>query len=288
MANEIDFRRIPLIGDDLYQVGQVYSIVAQTCTPKPWITVNAFFAYAPKLAWSLVKPEVEDQLTNRFGRRHKKVRRRKFYINFLDSIDFSPKNFATKAIFGGFAVTERLGYYVLVVDATTDFLVNWTSMAYTFSGCPSGNAEWGWCQGGETFLDRAAGTVTVNAIAQQWDDFGAAFASATQVAINSIGPKSFMAKWRGYVKLWNGISGQITKVELIISSFGLPTRVIEMNQDTGAFDHGSWSIDDYNQFFDSPVQTYQVRITYTGGDLIQTNFEMSAVGAEAVGLSPDP
>lgn len=131
-----DVRRIPIIGNDIYQVGQVIDLVDGTCQPDPYISVYAFFANVPRLVWSLVKPDPVDFLTEKFGTGHKRKRKRKFRVGKVDL----PTSFTGKglgwATWRGLQLTQRIGWYFLVIDATTDFLVNWTSMAYLYSGCP--------------------------------------------------------------------------------------------------------------------------------------------------------
>lgn len=131
----IDVRRIPIIGNDIYQAGQVIDIVSQPCTPSPSILVNAFFANIPMLLWSLVKPSPEDYLTERLGRHHKRRRKNRITIKDFDVGPPPGKRGAAWVEFSAIKFIERIGWYLLVADATTDFAINWTSMAYRYSGC---------------------------------------------------------------------------------------------------------------------------------------------------------
>lgn len=134
MALEI-VRRLPIIGNDIYQVGQVVDIVSQPCTPVPKILVYAFFANIPTLVWSLVKPTPEDYLTERLGRRHKRRRKNRFTMADFDVGPPPGKRGMAWVEFASIKFIERVGWYLLVADATTDFALNWTSMAYRYSGC---------------------------------------------------------------------------------------------------------------------------------------------------------
>lgn len=141
----IDVRRIPIIGNDMYQVGQVIDIVSSPCTPDPYIAVQAFFYNVPQLVWSLVKPDPVDFVTERFGRPHKRKRRRRMRADDVWIPDsHGSRGDLAWAAWRGIRLVEKVGWYLLVVDATTDFVVNWTSMTYRNSGCPVPSDPWGY------------------------------------------------------------------------------------------------------------------------------------------------
>lgn len=128
-------KQIPFVGDQIYQVGQVYQIISSACTPDPIISVLAAFHYLPTLAWSLYKPIPFDSFTEVMGRRHKRRRRLKFLpSDILAKPTAKPGTVAWHHFRVG-ALAERIGWYFIVLDATTDFAVNWASMAYQWSGC---------------------------------------------------------------------------------------------------------------------------------------------------------
>ena len=135
LLTNADFRRIPIVGDDIYQVGQVLDILATPCAVDPVIAVTGFFSYLPRLAWSLTKPTPFDNAVDRIGRRHKRRRYRRFDIHTIDLPDAVGKPGLQRVMFTLGTAAERIGWYWLVMDATTDFAVNWTSMAYEWSGC---------------------------------------------------------------------------------------------------------------------------------------------------------
>lgn len=128
--------RIPVIGGTIYNVGQVYDILIQPCGVDTYISVLAFFNYLPRLAWSIYKPTPLDTFTEMLGRRKKRRRGRKMRFDLLEQpIDVGKRGSVRWVTWKIFGAAERLGWYFIVLDSTVDFLVNWSSMAYTFTGC---------------------------------------------------------------------------------------------------------------------------------------------------------
>jgi len=133
--------RIPLIGGTIYNVGQVYDILVTPCGVDTYISVLAFFNYLPRLAWSIYKPTPLDSFTEMLSRRKKRRKRRRFtYTDFIDPVEVGKKGSVRWVTWKIFAASERIGWYFIVIDSTVDFLVNWSSMAYAFTGCPVGGA----------------------------------------------------------------------------------------------------------------------------------------------------
>jgi len=129
-------KQIPVIGKSIARVGQVFDVVTQSCTPDPVVYVEALFHDAPKLLWSVFKPDVNDLVVARAGIDHKKKPKRGF--NIFDQLESSikmPKGRVGTAVFHLGQAAERVGWYLLIVDATTEFAVNWTSTVYEWSGC---------------------------------------------------------------------------------------------------------------------------------------------------------
>ena len=129
-------RRIPLIGKSIARVGQVIDIVQQPCALDPVITVEALWHDVPTLLWSLFKPDVNDLVTERAGLKHKRKPKRRF--NIFDELHSSipvPKGVVSTAVFHLGSFAQRVGWYLLIADATTNFLVNWTSTVYEWHGC---------------------------------------------------------------------------------------------------------------------------------------------------------
>lgn len=137
---------VPLIGNWVANAGKVERIITQPCEIDPAIWVTAFFNETPILLWSLVKPDPVDLTARdmaRTGRKglHERSRRQRKRPLFKFAVDgILPGVVRTRvpvpqALFtlGDFA--QRVGWYIIVVDATSEFLVRWVSTAYQWQGC---------------------------------------------------------------------------------------------------------------------------------------------------------
>jgi hypothetical protein len=126
---------IPLIGDDLANIGRLVDIYSQPCNSEPIIWVKAFFQAIPTLIWSAFKPEIWDIDIPSRHRRGKKPK------NFLfRAMDMIPDSLITIPVprWTPFIINEaleRIGWYFLIADALEDFAINWTSTAYQWNGC---------------------------------------------------------------------------------------------------------------------------------------------------------
>jgi len=135
-------RNVPVIGKWIGRVNKVADIMAMPCDLDPTIVVYAFWNATPHLLWSLFKPDTNDLVTARVGLAHRRKKQKRY--NFLEDMvaEFPhPKGFGA-AIFKLGSVAERLGWYMLVADATTDFAVHWTSTAYQWAGCRTPGAPY--------------------------------------------------------------------------------------------------------------------------------------------------
>ena len=192
----INVRRVPVLGKVIYGAGQVYEIVTQPCTPNPNIVIKAFFANIPMILWSIVKPDPVDFLTERFGRGHHRRRKRRWEIDKIDIGTPSGKGGHLRwAAFAGTQLQQRIGWYFLIVDATADFVINWTSMAYRFSGCQEPDSGYGSARrtvATEYFHDNTALQVTYNT----WSMNGPFIASAADVRALLPGPRIVTATLR--------------------------------------------------------------------------------------------
>lgn len=135
-------RAIPLIGSDIAQIGQVVDIFATPCAPEPKVWVRAFWQAVPFLLISLFKPEpVEITPLRRRNRRHGKGIRITGRFQEMAEVRFSvPRGFGWVAF--THEIMERVGWWLLVLDATTDFAVYWTSTVYEYAGCTTPGAPY--------------------------------------------------------------------------------------------------------------------------------------------------
>jgi len=126
---------IPLIGDDLAKIGAIVDLYAAPCSPTAEIWVYGFFQAIPTLAASLLKPEIID--INIKHRRGKPRKGKKFKFDagffFRDAIVEIPV--PRWVVFRVYELSQRIGWYFLVADATEDFTINWMTAAYKYNGC---------------------------------------------------------------------------------------------------------------------------------------------------------
>lgn len=137
---------IPFVGTWPLKIGKIIELTATPCTPSPQIWAKAFWHDIPWLVWAVIKPDPVDLVLERFGTRHKFKRRRRFQIveKVLPQIPV-PKGAIGRAVFPVIQAQQKLGWYLLIVDATLDFAINWTSTAYQWEGCAVPDAYW--CNG---------------------------------------------------------------------------------------------------------------------------------------------
>lgn len=127
---------IPQIGPWVGRVGHVVDIWSNPCSATPEVWVYATWSNAPRLLLALFKPDRMDLVTQRWGGKHKGKPKRKFkIIEELNMKQPLPKGagWAIGQIAGDLA--QKVGWYMLVADATTDFAVHWSSTVYTLEGC---------------------------------------------------------------------------------------------------------------------------------------------------------
>lgn len=128
---------IPIIGDDLAKIGRIIAIWADPCSPKATVWAYGFFQALPTLVASLVKPELIDiNIRHRNGKPRKAIKNR-FGIDFIfrDAIIEIPV--PRWVVFRVYELSQRIGWYLLVADATEDFAINWMTLAYKNAGCQS-------------------------------------------------------------------------------------------------------------------------------------------------------
>lgn len=130
------FSKLPLIGPWYGRIGRVHRIWSMPCSPTPWIMVKAALVSTPRLAWSLVKPDFLDlkyDALTKNRRRH--GRRGKMKIHVIDQPVYAPGRGLQRFLFTAAEFAQRAGWYLTVIDATTEFVVNWSTLTYQYSGC---------------------------------------------------------------------------------------------------------------------------------------------------------
>jgi len=128
---------LPFIGDDIAKIGRIIDLYKVPCTPTGEIWVYGFFQAIPTLFISILKPELIDiNIRHRRGR-PRKGKRLKFIAAalFRDALISIPV--PRWVVFRIYEWTQRIGWYLLIADATEQFAINWMSLAYKYQGCQS-------------------------------------------------------------------------------------------------------------------------------------------------------
>lgn len=141
-------QQIPFIGHTIARIGRVSRIVAHPCDVDPIVAVEAFFYSAPIMLGSLFKPaylnDQEEHFQNTYLDRRRRHGRRQFDADkAFPGVGPGAKKFGWW-LFHLAEWGQRLGWYMLVLDSGAQLAVNWTSLAYMWSGCTdptSGNAK---------------------------------------------------------------------------------------------------------------------------------------------------
>jgi len=109
---------------------------ANACDVDVGIQVLASFDALPMLVWTVFGPDCIDYVIDDFGFGHGKKRRRGRFRGgrIINGAPF-------KKGFGWFyfklgQLGQRAGWYFILIDASADFLINASSMAFAYQGCP--------------------------------------------------------------------------------------------------------------------------------------------------------
>lgn len=152
MPNPYNEDFLPIIGPWYARVGQVISIVSMPCTPDPMIFVQAFGMTAPKLIATLLKPDPVEIISERYKAPHR--RRRKAHAKNASVILPDTDALIAKLLgidgkyrlpvwaFRIYAPLQIAGFFFLVANSTTQFLLDWVSMAYKQSSCLEITPQW--------------------------------------------------------------------------------------------------------------------------------------------------
>lgn len=131
------FRELGDIAGINYKVGAIKRMATQSCNPSASLAVLAMWSAAPTLVWSLFGPDCVDLVADRAGGGH----RRRRAINFRQAGIIPGEGQGSGfgwALFKLGSLGQRAGWYFSILDATTDFVVNWMSLAMIYDGCSGG------------------------------------------------------------------------------------------------------------------------------------------------------
>jgi len=154
------YGNLPIIGPWISKLGQIHNIYATPCTASPEIWVKAAFVSLPRLAYLLAKPFlIADQWHARTGRGH---RRAKGIVRLLaQGVPKTPLSeipgWQFFKVTGDFVL--KIEWYLMIVDRTLEFLVNTSSMVYTYAGCQLPGGRW-------AQVSRSDGTIIPTGVAK--------------------------------------------------------------------------------------------------------------------------
>lgn len=139
MPAHLPGEEIPLIGHQIARVGRVINIMAMPCDTDPVIGVYAF-AYGALIGLgTLFKPaylnDQEENFQRLPGERPGRHGRRRFHADKeFPGVGPGARKLGWWLFYLG-SWGQKLGWYFMIVDVGTALAVNWTSLAYTWSGC---------------------------------------------------------------------------------------------------------------------------------------------------------
>ena len=185
-----------------------------------------------------------------------------------------------------FDFTERIGWYFIVVDKTTDFLVNWASMAYQFSGCTVADAPYAIVSGSVPYIFFSIGSwhqVVLPVIVGQniWSAFPGV------IGANTEGPKHVA----GGVLMSEGFRNpKATLLEMRIeaTSFSGTKNYVMPIPDHDNLEDQSWDLTNVSFNTLNPPTTYKLFLRATFGWVTVQGGVLSAQGTLDKGLLPDP
>lgn len=288
MSEWIDPRRIPIIGHDIYQAGQVYRIWSQPCGIDPWIAVQASFTYTPMLLWSLFKPDWGDLTFTRGGRPHHRKGFRRFRLDGAMLAPAPTKPGVTMALFSGYQILQRIGWYMIVVDAATDFAVNWSSMAYQWSGCRVAGLASAQGRGGPVDYGGVEGEFTATYNAPETEHVYPGEASGGIVYIPTKGPKTCAATITCEVKPWSGSDPELLGVDLVRNTTGQDPVRIPMSGSGDPKGVSTWTGADTLAGGEEEGTNWRMIMRCRDPWLTVLDGKITADGAPATGLEHDP
>jgi hypothetical protein len=146
----------PLIGKSLAKFGKVGQLLATPCSPSPELWVYASWVGLAHAIWSIGKPSalsphgspVSESVFGSHGRKTPAKgngMRYRWNGELIPGPAFQwPQGEGWAKWEMPFAKLRQAGFYLLIFDAAAEGLLNWTSTAYKWAGCPVPGYPFGW------------------------------------------------------------------------------------------------------------------------------------------------
>lgn len=264
---------LPIIGDDLANIGRVIDLYAVPCKPDAELWVYALWHAFPTLFIALTKPELIDINIHKGSHKPRKGRRVKFKADalFRDALIEIPV--PQWKVFRVFEFSQRIGWWFLVADSLEDFAINWISMAYEWKGCQATQLVYSTC----SQTDEAQGSSLTPASRRlTWHVDAASNITATGTDVILLLNGDYRVTWSVTFKPWHDPSvsqmpfttylviddtvvevgetytdqdnNQVASGSAVIHHFGPPNTVLQIHgawQDAEKFCYsdGHWSVD---------------------------------------------
>lgn len=270
---------IPLVGGTIYHAGRLLDIWATPCSPSLVIGVEAFFAYAPTLIWGIFAPGKRDAITDGIGGFHRIKRNGRFKVKEINQKPILQNAGITKVEWTFLEWTGRIGWYLIIADATVDFLINWTSMMYVLSGCDvpgTGYAQLYNHDSHQQSVGFGPGWTLITPY-QDAQHAGGYFASTPALTVPPNTPTSF-----SFGLTATGGAGDIAGVRIRNNDGFVPVQLGPNDRQSD----GSWQ-GHYTSWYGLPNgYTWTMEANKTVNLTTITNPYLSAYGSTKVGLTP--
>lgn len=128
--------KIPVVGPWYSRLGRIHNYMIAPCAINPYAVFMATVVAAPRLVYGLFGPDCTDDAWDWLkgkGKGHKRGAIFKTLGKRGPAFPVNPGLSHFIIPLGDLA--QRVGWYITLVDQTSEFLVNWTSLMYQYQGC---------------------------------------------------------------------------------------------------------------------------------------------------------
>lgn len=117
------------------KITRIEQMWTQPCGINPFIWILGYFAASPAIAYAFLQPDCLDDASERVRIGHH--RRRKGSLRIADYAKplSPPDNKAGWIGFRTYELSQRIGWWITLIDGVEDWVIYGTSFAYQWSGC---------------------------------------------------------------------------------------------------------------------------------------------------------
>jgi len=135
--------KLPVVGPWYSRLGRIHNYMIAPCALEPYAIFQAAVVAAPRLVYGLFGPDCTDDAWDYLkgkGKGHKKGAIFKTLGKRAPAGAIAPGVRDLFIPMGDFA--QRVGWYITLIDQTSEFLVNWTSLMYQYQGCKANDTPY--------------------------------------------------------------------------------------------------------------------------------------------------